>query len=128
MPIPVSALIGSPRRLVTAIVLFVVLDLAMLVINLWIAEQVAQDAVAINLAGRQRMLSQQTTKALLLTTRPTQGEDVLRSRQKRMMRSAFLNRPSRPLPKGEARGSDGTVAYLQAVQGKAPILSPPPEI
>jgi nitrate/nitrite-specific signal transduction histidine kinase len=89
MPIPVSALIGSPRRLVTAIVLFVVLDLAVLVINLWIAEQVAQDAVAINLAGRQRMLSQQTTKALLLTTRPTQGEDVLRSRQKRMMRSAF---------------------------------------
>ena len=51
MPIPVSALIGSPRRLVTAIVLFVALDLSVLVINLWLAEQLAQDAVAINLAG-----------------------------------------------------------------------------
>ena len=68
MPIPVSALIGSPRRLVTAIVRFVALDLSVLVINLWLAEQMAQDAVAINLAGRQRMLSQQTTKALLLAS------------------------------------------------------------
>ena len=47
MPIPVSALIGSPRRLVTAIVRFVALDLSVLVINLWLAEQMAQDAVAI---------------------------------------------------------------------------------
>lgn len=66
MPIPVSYLIGSPKRLFTAIVLFVLLDLSVLIINLWIAAQMAQDAVAINLAGRQRMLSQQTTKTLLL--------------------------------------------------------------
>ncbi len=66
MPIPVNFLIGSPRRLAIAITLFVVLDLSVLLINLWIAEQVASDAVAINLAGRQRMLSQQITKTLLL--------------------------------------------------------------
>ena len=66
MPIPVHFLIGSPRRLALAIALFIVLDLSVLVINLWIAEQVARDAVAINLAGRQRMLSQQITKTLLL--------------------------------------------------------------
>jgi diguanylate cyclase (GGDEF)-like protein len=66
MPIPIHYLIGSPRRLAIAITLFVILDLSVLVINLWIAEQVARDAVAINLAGRQRMLSQQITKSLLL--------------------------------------------------------------
>lgn len=66
MPIPVHYLIGSPRRLALAITLFVLLDLSVLLINLWIAEQVARDAVAINLAGRQRMLSQQITKTLLL--------------------------------------------------------------
>ena len=75
MPIPPSALIGSPRRLVSAIVLFVVLDLSVLLINLWLAEQLAQDAVAINLAGRQRMLSQQTTKALLLATNAPTAKD-----------------------------------------------------
>ncbi|RTL43488.1 MAG: diguanylate cyclase [Rhodocyclaceae bacterium] len=76
MPIPVSALLGSPRRLVAAIVMFVALDLTVLLINLWIADQVARDAVAINLAGRQRMLSQQTTKALLLATAPNASSDT----------------------------------------------------
>lgn len=66
MPIPVRFLLGSPGRLIAAIVLFVLLDLAVLLINLWIAAHVARDAVAINLAGRQRMLSQQVTKSLLL--------------------------------------------------------------
>ncbi|MBS0354828.1 MAG: diguanylate cyclase [Proteobacteria bacterium] len=78
MPIPVSALLGSPRRLMAAIVMFVALDLTVLLINLWIAEQVARDAVAINLAGRQRMLSQQTTKALLLATVPNANSDTAR--------------------------------------------------
>ncbi|HMV19235.1 MAG TPA: diguanylate cyclase [Zoogloea sp.] len=66
MFIRIDQLIASPRRLLSAIVLFVVLDLAVLLINVWIAAQVAEDAVAINLAGRQRMLSQEITKALLL--------------------------------------------------------------
>lgn len=66
MPIPVRLLLSSPSRLIAAIVLFVVLDLSVLIINLWIANHVAEDAVAINLAGRQRMLSQQITKSLLL--------------------------------------------------------------
>ncbi|MEW6677231.1 MAG: diguanylate cyclase [Pseudomonadota bacterium] len=66
MPVTVQFLLSSPSRLITAVVLFVVLDLSVLLINLWIAEHVARDAVAINLAGRQRMLSQQITKSLLL--------------------------------------------------------------
>ncbi len=119
MPIPVSALIGSPRRLVTAIVLFLVLDLTVLVINLWIAEQVAQDAVAINLAGRQRMLSQQTTKALLLTTRPTHDEDVPRARQETDDAFGLFEQTIIAFAEGgEARGSDGTVTRLQAVRGE----------
>jgi len=76
--------------------------------------------VAINLAGRQRMLSQQTTKALLLTTRPTQGEDVLRSRQETDDAFGLFEQTIKAFAEGgEARGSDGTVAYLQAVQGES---------
>ena len=73
-------LIGSPRRLFIAVLLFVLLDLTVLVTNLWIAAQVGRDAVAINLAGRQRMLSQKLTKSLLLAHQisdSTAHEDAL---------------------------------------------------
>lgn len=65
---PVRSLIGSRRRLLLAVLLFIVLDLSVLVINLWIAHWVERDTAAINLAGRQRMLSQRVTKAAILAT------------------------------------------------------------
>ena len=49
-----------------AIGLFLVLDCSILGINFWITAQVEQDALAINIAGRQRMLSQRLTKSVLL--------------------------------------------------------------
>ena len=119
MPLPVSALIGSPRRLVSAIVLFLLLDLTVLMINLWIAEQVAQDAVAINLAGRQRMLSQQITKALLLTTRPGPGEDARSARQETDDAFGLFEETLEAFAEGgKARGGDGTSVHLKAVDGE----------
>ncbi len=119
MPIPVSALIGSPRRLVTAIVLFVALDLSVLLINLWIAEQVARDAVAINLAGRQRMLSQQTTKALLLATLPNHGQNT-ESAQKEFEDAfgLFSKTLTAFADGGETSGGDGPPVRLQPVRGE----------
>lgn len=120
MSIPVTTLIGSPRRLVTTIVLFVALDLSVLVINLWLGEQLARDAVAINLAGRQRMLSQQTTKALLLSISATNPDDAALALQEfntafglfTQTLTAFANG-------GKARGGDGAEASLQPVKGEA---------
>lgn len=120
MPIPVSALIGSPRRLVTAIVLFVVLDLSVLVINLWLAEQMAQDAVAINLAGRQRMLSQQTTKALLLASRASNTEEFdAASGEFEAAFGLFDQTLTAFAEGGETLGGDGAPATLQRVKGEA---------
>jgi diguanylate cyclase (GGDEF)-like protein len=48
-----------------AIGLFLLLDLTILTANFWLSAQISRDAVAINLAGRQRMLSQRIVKALL---------------------------------------------------------------
>ncbi|MDO6513474.1 diguanylate cyclase [Neptuniibacter sp. 2_MG-2023] len=45
---------------------FLVLDCTALGINFFITQQVEDDALAINIAGRQRMLSQRMTKVLLL--------------------------------------------------------------
>lgn len=120
MPIPVSALIGSPRRLITAIVMFVVLDLSVLMINLWLANQIAQDAVAINLAGRQRMLSQQTTKALLLATRATSPNEVSAAAQEVDLAFGLFERTLSAFAHGgQTTGSDGAPVTLQAVDGDA---------
>lgn len=116
MPIPVSALLGSPRRLMAAIVMFVALDLTVLLINLWIADQVARDAVAINLAGRQRMLSQQTTKALLLATAPNGSSDV--ARQEFSEAFGLFRRTLNAFAEGgDTLGGDGRPLLLDKVGG-----------
>ena len=58
----------SKRRfgLWVSICLFVVLDCTVLGINYYITTQLERDAQVINIAGRQRMLSQQMTKSLLM--------------------------------------------------------------
>ena len=125
MPIPVSTLIGSPRRLITAIVMFVALDLSVLMINLWLANQIAQDAVAINLAGRQRMLSQQTTKALLLTTRATTPNEVNAAAQEVDLAFGLFERTlSAFADGGQTTGGDDAPVTLQAVEGEAGYAIP----
>lgn len=51
--------------IVVSIALFLVFDLGVLVLNFYVASAIKADAVAVNLAGRQRMLSQRTVKTLL---------------------------------------------------------------
>lgn len=57
-----------PARQVSRVVLtlawFLVFDLAVLLLNGYTSYPISADAVAINIAGRQRMLSQRMTKAL----------------------------------------------------------------
>lgn len=54
----------APLLLAVSIGLFLLLDVAMLALNYNITAQVASDALSINLAGRQRMLSQRMSKAV----------------------------------------------------------------
>lgn len=58
----------SAKRLTFAVFVFILLDLSILGINYWITYQMSEDAVVINLSGRQRMLSQRITKVLLQIT------------------------------------------------------------
>jgi len=117
MPLPVSYLISSPRRLFAAIVLFVVLDLSVLLINLWIAAQVAEDAVAINLAGRQRMLSQQTTKTLLLAAHAPDTQGLAAATAELGTAFSLFERTLHAFDQGgETRGGDGKPVLLRAVR------------
>ena len=63
--IEASSYLGKYREIILAVAFFLVFDMAVLVLNFYISFQISEDALAINLAGRQRMLSQRMTKALL---------------------------------------------------------------
>lgn len=53
------------RAAIAAVILFLVFDFTALALNFWLSWHIEKQAIAINLAGRQRMLSQRMTKVLL---------------------------------------------------------------
>ena len=64
---------GKYREIIFAVAFFLIFDMAVLVLNFYTSFQISEDAIGINLAGRQRMLSQRTAKAVL-------GADSARSK------------------------------------------------
>ena len=66
MKAPARSYFGKYREIIWAVALFLVLDLSVLILNFYISYQISEDAQSINLAGRQRMLSQRITKSLLM--------------------------------------------------------------
>lgn len=59
-----AASLGKYKTIVVSIALFLLLDASVLVLNFYISFEIADDAVGVNLAGRQRMLSQRMVKSL----------------------------------------------------------------
>ena len=55
-----------PTKALVYVFVFLMLDFSVLVINFRLSERLARDSIAINLAGRQRMLSQRISRDLLL--------------------------------------------------------------
>lgn len=60
-----TSYLGKYREIILAVACFLIFDLAVLVLNFYISYQISESAVSINLAGRERMLSQRMTKAVL---------------------------------------------------------------
>lgn len=120
MPRVLDRLTASPRRLFMAVLLFVVLDLSILVINLWIAHQVALDAVAINLAGRQRMLSQRLTKAALLAAGDPASTQAQAARLEMIAAAQLFDSTLRAFQQGGPTiGGDGMPVTLYPVSTEA---------
>ncbi len=59
-----AGLFGKYRAVVISVAMFIILDAGVLVLNFYISSQLAEDASNVNLAGRQRMLSQKMAKSL----------------------------------------------------------------
>src|SRR5687768_17160964 len=56
---------GKYREIIIAVAFFLIFDLGVLVLNFYTSFQIDQDTVAINLAGRQRYVSQRIARTLL---------------------------------------------------------------
>ena len=85
------SLFSSPQRknrraLFVAICIFLILDFAILGINITITQEVESDALGINIAGRQRMLSQKLTKSILQLHHTQPGTDTFNQ-----YRQEFIN-------------------------------------
>lgn len=57
---------GKYRGILLSVALFLLLDASVLILNFYISFEIADDAVGVNLAGRQRMLSQRMAKTLFV--------------------------------------------------------------
>lgn len=70
---------SKPRSVLIPIIFFIFFDCVALTLNFWISYNLTENAIAINIAGRQRMLSQRMTKALFQlinnVSQPSQAHD-----------------------------------------------------
>lgn len=57
--------LGKYKSIVVSIALFLLLDASVLLLNFYISFEISEDASAVNMAGRQRMLSQRMVKSLM---------------------------------------------------------------
>ena len=105
------------------IILFVIFDTVALGLNFWISSKLEQSAVAINLSGRQRMLSQRMTKALLMLhvaeidTDKQRAFDEFTSTVKLFDKTLFGFREG-----GMTEGGDGKPLFLPAVSAQNAAL------
>jgi signal transduction histidine kinase len=68
--------LGKYREIVVAVAFFLLFDLAVLVLNFYVSFQIGEDAVSINLSGRERMLTQRLSKTLFAWELGTATQDV----------------------------------------------------
>jgi two-component system chemotaxis sensor kinase CheA len=112
-----NSYLGKYREIVFAVAFFLVFDLAVLVLNFYISYQITGDAVAINLAGRQRMLSQRMTKSLLASQSDAQrgADDANAIAEAKQTAALFDSTLNAFQAGGEAIGGDGERVVLAAI-------------
>lgn len=108
---------GKYREIIWAVALFLLLDLSVLVLNFYISYQISEDALSINLAGRQRMLSQRLTKSLLMAqaniTRNLPIEQAMTELKNTTL--LFDNTLTAFEKGGRVKGGDGNYVQLSAI-------------
>ena len=108
---------GKYRAIAVAITLFLALDLVVLGANFYGSFQIRQYATSINLAGRQRMLSQRMTKALLLLRTGGTAEEERRDIDELVLVTHLFDDSLKAFRHGGlVIGGDGNVVRLERVE------------
>lgn len=109
---------GKYREIIIAVAFFLLFDIGVLVLNFYTSFKIDQDTVAINLAGRQRYVSQRIARTLLeldaarIGARPFKPETLaeLRAGTKIWQASHTAFKEGATIP-----GGDGKPVFLEAV-------------
>lgn len=108
--------LGKYREIILAVACFLVFDLAVLVLNFYISFQISESTVEINLAGRQRMLSQRMTKELLIAVQDQQQNSGQTQQELGKTTALFETTLSGFRQGGMVPGGDGKPVHINAVQ------------
>lgn len=118
--------LGKYKSIVVSIALFLLLDASVLILNFYISFKIADDAVGVNLAGRQRMLSQRTVKSLYeIEAHGSNPERLQSATQELQLAHTLFDQTLKSFDEGgEAKGADGATVTLKRVtseNGRAAI-------
>jgi len=111
---------GKYRGIIISIVLFLVLDASVLTLNFLMSFQIADDAVGVNVAGRQRMLSQRITKSLFdMQTSINNPAELERATKALQAATILFDRSFNAFNEGGVTpGPDGTPATIEKVSSQ----------
>ena len=103
--------------MVVAVSLFLLFDFAALGLNVWMSVKIEREAVGINLAGRQRMLSQRMAKVLLqLEDAQRAGEPLAEPMQELALTTELFDQTLQGFWAGrETEGGQGERVFLAPV-------------
>jgi HPt (histidine-containing phosphotransfer) domain-containing protein len=110
---------GKYREIIIAVALFLLFDLGVLVLNFYTSFKIDQDTVAINLAGRQRYVSQRLARTLLeLDAARAAGRSYRNETLAELRAGASIFDISQSAFKQGATlpGGDGKPVFLEAVR------------
>ncbi|WP_176256673.1 type IV pili methyl-accepting chemotaxis transducer N-terminal domain-containing protein [Derxia lacustris] len=121
MPVRKPTLFGKYREIILAVAFFLLFDLGVLILNFYTSFQINEDAVAINLSGRQRMLTQRMTKSVLnIQSLQVEGESTAPARTELANTRALFDRTLLAFTNGgETTGGNGQPVTLRAVESPA---------
>ncbi|MEM7726163.1 MAG: SpoIIE family protein phosphatase [Cyanobacteria bacterium P01_A01_bin.45] len=106
------------RPILISVLFFLTFDLGVLIPNLFFSTALKKDAISINLAGRQRMLSQRMTKSLLQVKSAQERGDSIKKNQEELKKTYELfDSTLEAFQKGkEVKGGGRELVFLDPVE------------